>query len=330
MVRLSTIYISLVFGIIVYSSSIQAKPHQASAPSLEDAIPFQCLLNIPMGSSPAEVKAILAGCRGVAITDGDGVNITSTIDISEYKGQVIYTLNVTKYTEGSFWLDFLTFSFFQGKLHSISGEKTLDVDLSKQILTEYEVKLGKSKVKKNLRGNMSGEVFHVKSNVWTLSNKSITLDPYDDDALQFIIQNDSISNIVNDILETYVDVEVYKYGGYDKKEKQSLSQWNVETNQIPNISTYCEGIGKINMKGKGTDLTFRITCENGKVAFEKSRVNIKGTTPILKKGEFPDSCEWKDYTDSNGTVYSSHYLVTVSKKGHILFTGSIHRDECLD
>jgi len=329
MVKFCTLYISLVFGIIVYSGSIHAKPHKASALSLESAIPFQCLLNIPMGISPAEVKTILAGCRGIVITDGDDVNITSTIDISEYKGQVIYTLHVTQYTEGSFWLDFLTFSFFQGKLHSISGEKKLDVDLSKQILTEYEAKLGKSKIKRNLRGFMGNE-FHVKSNVWTLGNKSITLDPYDGVPVQFIIQNDSISNIVNDILGTYFDVEVYTYGGYDEKQKQSLSQWRVETNQISNISTYCEGIGKINMKGKGTDLTFRITCENGKVAFEKNGINIKGTTPILKKGEFPDSCEWKDYTDSNGTVYSSHYLVTVSKKGHILFTGSIHRDECLD
>lgn len=329
MVRLSTFYISLALGIMVYSVSIQAKPHEASVHSLEDAVPFQCLLNIPMGISPAEVKTILAGCRGISITDGDDINIASYIDISEYKGQVIYTLYLSKYTEGSYWLDLLKFSFFQGKLHSISGDKQLDAVQTKQILTEYETKLGKSKIKKNLRWFMEHEI-PVKSNVWNLSNKSITLDPYDGVPVQFIIQNDSISNIVNDILNYYFEIEVFTFGGYDKKQKQSMSQWITETNQIPNISTYCEGIGKVNIRGKGTDLTFRITCENGTVVFEKSGVNVKGTTPILKKGEFPDSCESKEYTDSNGTVHSSHYIVTVSKKGHTLFTGSIHRDECLD
>ena len=330
MVKFCTLYISLALGIILCTGSIQAKPHEANVPLLEDAIPFQCLLNIPMGISPAEVKTILAGCSGIAITDGDDVNITSTIDISEYKGQVIYTLNLSRYTEGSYWLDYLKFSFFQGKLHSISGEKTLDADVTKRILTEYEAKLGKSKIKKNLRGFM-GNDFHIKSNVWNLSNKSITLDPYDGVPVQFIIQNDSISNIVNDIVKTYVEVEVYTYDGYDKKKKLNIRDWYSENpEQIEGFTTQCEGIGKIALKGKGKGLTFRIQCENGNTVFEKKDINV-GSKSNTVLTNFPENCEEKVMRkEVDQDIYGALFYLIVLKNEHEIYKGEITRLDCME
>ena len=339
MVRLSTIYISLALGIMVYSVSIQAKPHEASVHSLEEAIPFQCLLNIPMGSSPAEVKRHLSNCQSVILFDINDQRMSKGLDVSSYTNEVLYDIEISTYSEGQDSLRQLIFSFFKGGLYSIEGikfsEDEMDEERTKDIVSQFQEQYGKPKlITKTVYWQT--EKWKEKTPTWKIGSKSLSFDTYPSPPEAYlIIKDDSISKIVNDIRSSSVDIEVLTYQGSDPKEKQTPSPWNYTDSEgnsygKPRISTYCEGVGSINLKGKATGLTFTITCDNGTVVFEKNGINIKGKSQILKKGEFPDSCEWKDYTDSNGTVYSSHYLVTVSKKGHILFTGSIHRDECLD
>ena len=119
MVKLSTFYISLALGILAYSGSIQAKPHVASVPSLEDAIPFQCLLNIPMGISPGELKYHLESCENSRFIEYSGKDVTDSINISdiEANGQL---MNGTYYIEGNDTISDLFFNFLDKKLYSIS------------------------------------------------------------------------------------------------------------------------------------------------------------------------------------------------------------------
>jgi hypothetical protein len=304
----------------------------------DESIAFKCLLNIPMGISPAELKTYFSGCNGVTFTNYENgtESITSNIDISEYAGQVIYNLSFTKYKEYIDSLNYTSFSFFQGKLHSVTSYKYLDDVRNKEILSEYERKFGSSKVKKNKRYFMD-HPFYVKSNVWVINGKSIILDPADVlEGVQFIIQNDSLTRVVDGITNSEVNVEVFTYSGSDPKEKQYISSWAYSDDEgkyfrNPKITTYCEGVGNINLKGKATGLTCTITCDDGTVVFEKSGINIKGKTTILKKDQFPDKCESKDYSnDPNNPTNSTHYILTISKMGHTLFKGDIFRDECMD
>ena len=113
MVKFCTFYISLALGIILCTGSIQAKPHEASTPSLEDAVPFQCLLNIPMGSSPAEVKRHLSNCQSVKLYDINDQNMSQGLDLSSFMNQVFYDVVIQTYSEGQDSLQFLIFSFFK-------------------------------------------------------------------------------------------------------------------------------------------------------------------------------------------------------------------------
>ena len=339
MVKLSTFCISLALGIILCTDSIQAKPHEASVPSLEDAIPFQCLLNIPMGSSPAEVKRHLSNCQSVKLYEVNDQNMSQGLDLSSFMNQVLYDVVIQTYSEGQDSLQYLSFSFFKGGMYSIEGIKYFDAeteeDKTKDIASQFQEQFGNPKLMTKTV-YWQTEKWKEKTPTWKIGAKTLTFDTYPSPPEAYlIIKDDSISKIVNDIRNSSVDIEVLTYQGSDPKKKQTPSPWSysdAEGNSYgkPRITTYCEDVGNINLKGKASGLTFTITCDDGTVVFEKNGINIKGTTTILRKGEFPNSCESKDYTDSNWTVHSSHYIVTVSKKGHTLFTGSIHRNECLD
>lgn len=332
------ICLGIMCGTLIMITSMESRGLKNNLSIQDESIAFKCLLNIPMGISPAELKTYFSGCNGVTFTNYENgtESITSNIDISGYNGQVIYSIFVHSYKESNDSLEKVSFSFFQGKLHSITSYKYLDDVRSKEILSEYERKFGVSKVKKNKRYFMD-HPFSVKSNVWVINGKSIILDPADVlEGVQFIIQNDSLTKVVDQIRNSEVDAEVFTYSGYDPKEKQSISSWAYSDDEgnyygKPRIRTYCEGVGNINLKGKTSGLRFTITCDDGTVVFEKNGINVKGKATILKKDQFPNKCESKDYSnDPDNPTYSTHYKITISKLGHPLFEGNIFRDECND
>jgi len=325
---------------MIYSGSIQAKPHESSAPSLEDDIPFQCLLNIPMGISPADVKRLLSNCQNVKLYDVNDQNMSQGLDLSSYINQVLYNVGIQTYSEGQDSLQYLTFSFFKGALYSIEGRKysedEMEEERTKDIVSQFQEQFGKPKfIAKTVYWQTSK--WKEKTPTWKIGSKTLSFDTYTvpSDGY-FIIKDDSIFMIVDEIRNSAVDIEVFTYSGSDPKQKQYISSWAYTDGEgksysNPEITTYCEGVGNINLKGKASGLTFTITCDDGTVVFEKTGINVKGKATILKKNQFPDKCESKDHSyDPNNPTYSTHYKITISKLGHPLFEGNIFRDECND
>jgi hypothetical protein len=302
-------------------------------PLPKESSAFQCLLNIPMGISPGELNEYLAKCPNLKMYDYVDNTIITQLYISSYNNQTLFNTTCALLKDGKDSLSEVYFYFYKGKLYEVSGVKQFDNNRSSFIASQISNLYGKPTKKKNLR-NFMGNEFYLYSQYWRYGNSSITLDDDREVSHMLIIQNDSISKIVNDIYASYVDVEVFTYYGYDTKEKQSISPWeriNNDPNDIPSIRTYCEGIGKINLKGKAKGLTFTLACEDGTIVFEKTGVTVKGKTTILSKNEFPENCESKDYSnDQDNPAYSTHYTLTVSKLGHQLFVGKFFRDDCMD
>lgn len=335
MVRLSTIYISLVIGIIVYSSSIQAKPHEACVHSLVEAIPFQCLLNIPMGSSPGEVKRHLSNCQSVKLYDINDQNMSQGLDLSSYINQVLFDINIQTYSEGQDSLQYLTFSFFKGALYSIEGTKFFDYETAeektKDIASQFQEQYGKPKlITKTVYWQT--EKWTEKTPNWKIGTKTLSFDTYSSPPEGYLtIKNDSISKIVKEILGTYVDVEVFTYNGYDKKKKLSKREWYSENpEQLQGILTQCEGIGKIALKGNGKGLTFRIQCENGNTVFEKEGINI-GSKSNTVLTNFPENCEDKVMRkEVDRDIYGALFYLIVLKNDHEIFKGEITRLDCMD
>lgn len=335
MVKLSTFYISLALGIIFYTGSIQAKPYEASASSLEESIPFQCLLNIPMGSSPAEVKRHLSNCQNVKLYDVNDQNMSQGLDLSSYINQVLFDINIQTYSEGQDSLQYLTFSFFKGALYSIEGTKFFDYETAeektKDIASQFQEQYGKPKlITKTVYWQT--EKWKEKTPNWKIGSKTLSFDTYTAPPEGYlIIKDDSISNIVNDILKTYVDVEVYTYNGYDKKKKLNKKEWYSENyEQIQGLTTQCEGIGKIALKGKGKGLTFRIQCENGNIVFEKTGINV-GSKSKTVLTNFPEICEDKVmHKEVDQDIYGALFYLIVLKNEHEIYKGEITRLDCME
>ena len=334
--------LGIMSGLLIMITSMESRGLKNNLSIQDESIAFKCLLNIPMGISPTELKTYFSGCNGVKFTSNyiGEERISSNIDISDYEEQAIYNLIFTKYEENIDSLNDVSFSFFQGRLYSIDCYKYLDEKRSKEILSEYEKRFGVSKIKKNIRyftdeSEGLDHEFHVKSNIWVINGTSITFDPADVyEEVKFIIQNDSITKVVNEILNTNVEVQVARYSLRDPKMKQTIGEWQGDQGNLLQIP-FCVGIGSIKLKGKGSDLTFTIVCENGVVVFEKKGIVLKGSTQILKKDEFPEpdlcaSSEMDGATSNNYILTSTNYTLRVSKKGHILFSGNILREECQD
>ena len=305
-------------------------------PSLEDAIPFQCLLNIPMGSSPAEVKRHLSNCQSVKLYEVNDQNMSQGLDLSSFMNQVLYDVVIQTYSEGQDSLQYLSFSFFKGGMYSIEGIKYFDAETeeekTKDIASQFQEQFGNPKLMTKTV-YWQTEKWKKKTPNWRIVNKTLSFDTYfSPPEGYFTLKNDSLFKIVNEIKNSEVYVEVFTYSGSDPKEKQSISSWAYNDGEgssysNPKIITYCEGVGRIKLKGKGNDLTFTILCENGNVVFEKKGIVLKGSTQILKKDEFPNVCE--SYEVDGGETYTNYTLI-VSKKGHILFSGNILREECQD
>lgn len=334
--------LGIMSGLLIMITPMESRGLKNNLSIQDESIAFKCLLNIPMGISPAELKTYFSGCSGVKFTSnysGEEI-ISSNIDISGYDGEVIYDLILTKYKENTDSLSDVSFSFFQGKLYSIDCAKDLDKKRSKEILSEFERRFGASKIKKNTRSftdesESLDHEFQVKSHIWVTSGTSITFDPADDyEEVKFIIQNDSLTKVVDEIKNTNVEVQVASYSLRDAKMKETIEEWQWDQGNLLQIP-FCVGVGRIKLKGKGKDLTFTILCENGNVVFEKKGIVLKGSTQILKKDDFPEpdlcaSSEVDGASSSNYILTSTNYTLRVSKKGHILFSGNILREECQD
>lgn len=335
MVKFCKLYISLVFGIILCTGSIQAKPHEASAPSLESAIPFQCLLNIPMGISPAELKRHLSNCQSVKLFDINDQNMSQGLDLSSFMNQVLYDIEIQTYSEGQDSLRQLIFSFFKGGLYSIEGikysEDEMEDERTKDIVSQFQVQFGKPKLTTKTV-YWQTENWKEKIPNWKIGAKTLSFDTYPSPPEGYlIIKDDSVSKIVKDILETNVGVEVYTYNGYDKKKKLIKREWYSENpEQIEGIITQCEGIGKIALKGKGKGLTFRIQCENGNTVFEKKDINV-GSKSNTVLTNFPENCEEKVMRkEVDQDIYGALFYLIVLKNEHEIYKGEITRLDCME
>jgi len=331
MIKFCTFYISLALGIILCTGSIQAKPHEASALSLEDAVPFQCLLNIPMGISPGELKYRLESCENSRFIEYSGKDVTDSINISdiEANGQLRHG---TYYIEANDTISDLFFNFLDKKLYSISGEMRLSSNVKKEFARSLQSQFGKPKQLNVTKGNMNGDVFKVPLTIWNITGKYFYIDLRDKSSIQMfdIIDDDGDYAVQEEIL--YTKPVVFAYNGYDQKEKQYKSDWYYAEDSLPSITTQCEGVGKIVCDGRFNGVSLIIQCENGKVVFKKDNITLKKNTVLLKKGEFPYDCEGRKI----GTAYddqefwSTRYVVTLSKRGYTIFRGIIERNDCFD
>lgn len=334
MVKFCTFCISLVFGIIVYSGSIQAKPHEASVPSLEDAIPFQCLLNLPMGISPAEVNKHFAMCSQVRFIDYDGKQTDAALNIPEdYSKGVIFSEGGNTYIENQDTIVAVSFSFMNEMLYSVECRTLFSKKLSARIASEYDNFFGKRKVTKSMVGWLgSGEAFPIDSYIWESNRKTIQFDtPVEGLEVGFSMIDKKIKKEAEEFSETGVEVEVFTYNGYDKKKKLRKREWYSENpEQIEGILTQCEGIGKIALKGKGKGLTFRIQCENGNTVFEKKDINV-GSKSNTVLTNFPENCEEKVmFKEVDQDIYGALFYLIVLKNEHEIYKGEITRLDCME
>jgi hypothetical protein len=329
--------LGIMCGLLIMITSMESKGLKNNLSIQDESIAFKCLLNIPMGISPAELKTYLSECQGITMFDVSQKNITQSLDLSSFSNQVLYNLDINTYIEGQDSLSQLTFSFFKGGLFFIEGIKLFDdyetdEERTKHIVAQFEEHYGTPRytTKTIYWQTWKGKV---KIPNWSIGNKTLSFDTYfSPPEGYFTLKNDSLFKIVNEIKNSEVHVEVFTYSGSDPKEKQSISSWAYNNGEgssyiNPKIITYCEGVGRIKLKGKGKDLTFTILCDNGNVVFEKKGIVLKGSTQILKKDEFPNVCE--SYEVDGGETYTNYTLI-VSKKGHTLFSGNILRKECQD
>jgi hypothetical protein len=93
---------------------------------------FQCLLNIPMGISPAELKRHLSNCQSVILFDINDQRMSKGLDVSSYTNEVLYDIEIPTYSEGQDSLRQLIFSFFKGGLYSIEGIKYFDAETEEE------------------------------------------------------------------------------------------------------------------------------------------------------------------------------------------------------
>lgn len=334
------ICLGIMSGLLIMITSMESRGLKNNLSIQDESIAFKCLLNIPMGISPAELKTYLSECQGITMLDVSRHKyITQQIDISSFQGQVLFDIYIQEFIEREDSLTQLSFSFFKGGLYSIKGIKSFDYNTIEEktnsIVSQYVSLFGKPKyISRTIQ--FGGDEYKEKSPNWKIGNKSLTLDTYITPESYIFIEVDSISKLVSEITNSNITVEVFTYSGSDPKEKQSISSWAYTDGEgisysNPNITTYCEGVGNINLKGKASGLTFTITCDDGTVVFEKTGINVKGKSTILKKNQFPNKCESKDYYNyPDNPTYSTHYKITISKLGHPLFEGNIFRDECND
>ena len=328
--------LGIMSGLLMMLTSMESRGLKNNLSIQDESIAFKCLLNIPMGISPAELKTYLSECQGITMFDVSQKNITQSLDLSSFMNQVLYDIEIHTYSEGQDSLRQLIFSFFKGGLYSIEGikysEDEMEEERTKDIVSQFQEQYGKPKLTTKTV-YWQTEKWKEKTPNWRIVNKTLSFDTYfSPPEGYFTLKNDSLFKIVNEIKNSEVYVEVFTYSGSDPKEKQSISSWAYNDGEgssysNPKIITYCEGVGRIKLKGKGNDLTFTILCENGNVVFEKKGIVLKGSTQILKKDEFPNVCE--SYEVDGGETYTNYTLI-VSKKGHTLFSGNILRKECQD
>ena len=334
MVKLSTFYVSLALGIMIYTGSIQAKPHESSAHSLEEAIPFQCLLNIPMGISPAEVNKHFAMCRQVRFIDYEGKQTDAALNIPEdYSKRVIFSEGGNTYIENQDTIVAISFSFMNNMLYSVECRTKFSKKLSSRIASEYDKFFGKRKVIKSMVGWLgSGEAFPIDSYIWESNGKTIQFDtPVEGLEVGLSMIDKKIKKEADEFSETRVEVEVFTYNGYDKKKKLNKREWYSENpEQIEGLTTQCEGIGKIALKGKGKGLTFRIQCENGNTVFEKKDINI-GSKSNTVLTYFPENCEDKVMRkEVDQDIYGALFYLIVLKNEHEIYKGEITRLDCME
>ena len=322
--------VGFICSVCLLMGSLQAN-NKKNIPLPNELPAFQCLLNIPMGISPGELNEYLGKCPNLKMYDNEDNSINTKLDISSYNNQTLFNTTCGLLQDGKDSLSEVYFYFFKGKLYEVSGVKQFDNNRSSFIASQISNVYGKPTKKKNLR-NFMGNEFYLYSKYWKFGNSSITLDDDREVSHMLIIQNDSISNIASDFKSTSVRAIVYIYNGYDKKKKHSESQWYSENpKQTQQITTQCEGIGKITLKGSGSNITCKIMCQDGKVVFEKHGINIKGNKEALVLKEFPSNCEEVfAYTRVEGDVYTTYYTLVLEKNGIELFKGIIDTQDCVE
>ena len=291
---------------------------------------FQCLLNIPMGISPAELNEYLGKCPNLKMYDIEGNIMSNTLDLSTYNGE--YTYDVSGHelvTIGNDSLHRLSFSFLNGGLYSTFYSTGNDSEYIDKLIKQLQSIHGKASLSKQ-KGFYYGSKVTETSYKWRVNTTSITLTRGGEDFVT--IQNDSIAKIASDFSSTNVQAMVYIYDGYDKKRKLNERQWHSENpEQTQQITTQCEGIGKITLKGSGNNITCKILCQDGKVVFEKKGINVKGNKEALVLKEFPSNCEEVfAYKREEGDVYTTYYTLVLEKNGIELFKGILDTQDCVE
>jgi hypothetical protein len=321
--------VGVIFTLFFLMGTLQAN-NRTNTTLPNESSAFQCLLNIPMGISPAELNEYLAKCPNLKMFDYEGNAMSNTLDLSAYNGQYsdyLHGQELVTIDEDS--LHRLTFSFLNGGLYSIfysiGNESDYTVKLIKQLQSLY----GKASLSKEKVFYYGSKVTETSYN-WRVNTNSITLSRGGEDFVT--IQNDSIAKIASDFSSTSVQAIVYTYNGYDKKKKLTERQWHSEhTEQTQQITTQCEGIGKITLKGSGNNITCKILCQDGKVVFEKKGINVKGNKEVLVLKEFPSNCEEVfAYKRVEGDVYTTYYTLVLEKNGIELFKGIIDTQDCVE
>ena len=364
MSRYLILFLIYIFSLLLGTSTFQATSKNTTTKP-EEPLALKCLLNLPMGVSPAELREYLSSCisNGGVYDEYNNV-ITKDFDISSFRNQTIHRIYLSGYSEEDYSLHTLHFSFFKGKLYSVEGWMEWDLDQSEylkdnfkkskkeyyrqfKLFNHYKNYFGEPKL---IKRSVEWEGFTKKDNYpnWKFDNKTFGF--YDEPPRSvFFVQIDSIANLVRSIESLEIDVEVFltepkKYSKYQRFPDFAAEWHNIDIDSIiidsltneeespVRVDTlffglYCMNIGDIFIEGNGSDLTFTVTCENGAVVIEKQGINVKRKLRILKKGEFLYNCLNKMYLSSGNLA--NKYTLKVSKYGHPLFIGNIYIEECM-
>ena len=321
--------VGFICSLFLLFGTLQANSRTNTTLPIESSA-FQCLVNIPMGISPGELKYHLESCENSRFIEYSGKDVTDSMNISDIEANGQFR-HGTYYIEGNDTISDLFFNFLDKKLYSISGEMRLSSNVKKEFTQSLQSRFGKPKQMNVTKGNMNGDVFKVPLTFWNISGKYFYIDLRDKSPIQQfdIIDDDGDYAVQDEIL--YTSPVVFAYNGYDQKEKQYKSDWYYAEDSLPSITTQCEGVGKIICDGRFTGVSLTIQCENGKVVFKKDNITLKKNTVLLKKGEFPHDCEGRKIGMAyEQDFYSTQYVVTLSKRGYTIFKGIIERNDCLD
>jgi hypothetical protein len=320
------ISVGFICSLFLLLGTLQAK-NRIYASSPDERMFLKCLINIPMGISPDELNNYLKKCNNVRTYDIDGNLLGLSLEWPWDISQLVFDINGRElFMDDNDSLHRVSFSFYNGQLYSIFGSvvdnRTRTLSYRDQFISMY----GKPSIK-----TYSSFYYKAKETLtahkWINGNKSITLEiaKVGDDFLT--IKDDSIEKMAKDMLATTVQAVVYTYG---KRNKLSANKW-IRENPEYDISTVinCDDMGSISLKGKGSNLTCKILCEDSSIAFQKNQINLTKAKEYILLKALPESCKPILLYNQDGIDnYKTHFTIIIEKEGIELFRGIIEKNDC--